>query len=749
MHKLYITTLLCFLCFGAINSQDIEPPTIPIGEDAYLQWDQLPYQRIGMRAYMRSTYDREGNNRRADASHYLYQENDSFNVSLDVPGPGILYFKRTNFFHGSPWHYEVDGEDFIVKESATDDPIDARNKYENPHFIPEDLFPNPLTWTWGITKGADLMWVPIPFEEWFRMAYSRTFYGTGYYIYHQFPIGISHLSKELKSWDQTPPDSAVLDLLNKSGSDLSPIDAEVVSLNETLDLYPHERKLIANLEGSNILRKIEVRIPRAQAMEFGKNRIIVTWDHRWHPSIDAPIDLFFGTGQLYNPESKEYLVKGFPQYIKYEEDEVILAMYWPMPYLEHAKIEIEERSGTRFGPFSVSIHQIPFEGEPRDITYFHGTYTNHLHPEPGEDVQFLDTDEVEGGGPWSGHFVGMSWLFTDEGDLTTLEGDPRFFFDDSNTPQAWGTGTEEWGGGGNYWGGENMTIPLAGHPVGKSINNKTVSSELDLINSAYRFLIADYFPFGKRAVVGLEHGGQNTSEEHYSGVAYWYGAPSATLRLTDEINVSNPADILTHSYDSPTASEPYELTSRYELGPDSDLPDQHSPDDQTSMKSTRMFYPAVSDSVRTMQGHSTFTVSLDSNNLGVLLRRKFDYGYPNQKASVWVRPASSDAAWTNAGIWYTPGSNTCYFSWPSGRSYTEAELSPTDPKIITSNRRWREEEFLIDRSLTSGVSRLEIQIRWIPVDRELLPGIPFPEENMWSESRYWVYCYQLPDWSDQ
>ena len=28
------------------------------------------------------------------------------------------------------------------------------------------------------------MWVPIGFEQSFRMMYGRTFYGTGYYIYH-------------------------------------------------------------------------------------------------------------------------------------------------------------------------------------------------------------------------------------------------------------------------------------------------------------------------------------------------------------------------------------------------------------------------------------------------------------------------------------------------------------------------------------------------------------------------------------
>jgi len=38
--------------------------------------------------------------------------------------------------------------------------------------------------------GADLSWVPIAFEKSFRMAYSQTFYGTGYYIWHRFVPGV-------------------------------------------------------------------------------------------------------------------------------------------------------------------------------------------------------------------------------------------------------------------------------------------------------------------------------------------------------------------------------------------------------------------------------------------------------------------------------------------------------------------------------------------------------------------------------
>ena len=199
--------------------------------------------------------------------------------------------------------------------------------------------------------------------------------------------------------------------------------------------------------------------------------------------------------------------------------------------------------------------------------YLHATYRDHGIPSPGLDNVFLDTSAVESGGDWSGSFVGTSFTFSDRAVLNTLEGDPRFFFDDSRTPQAYGTGTEEWGGGGDYWGGLNMTLPLAGHPVGVR-QAKDAKDPEELIQSAYRFLLADLMPFGKRAVIRLEHGGENQSTERYRSVTYWYGLPVASLVLTDELDIGDLQSERAHDYASPDASEPYELTSRYEWGVD-------------------------------------------------------------------------------------------------------------------------------------------------------------------------------------
>src|SRR5829696_7820236 len=121
-----------------------EPPVVPVGLDAYRQWDRWYLQRMGVRAYMRSTYDRRGANEGADASHFLYQKADDFNVTLDVEGPGVLQFVRYNHWHGSPWHWVVDGTDHVIRETSTADPNKpaAGSVWE-----PKEAFPKPLAWT--------------------------------------------------------------------------------------------------------------------------------------------------------------------------------------------------------------------------------------------------------------------------------------------------------------------------------------------------------------------------------------------------------------------------------------------------------------------------------------------------------------------------------------------------------------------------------------------------------------------------
>lgn len=876
-----------------------ETPVIPVGADAFLQWQRWPVLRIGARSYMRSTYDRRGGNEGADASHFLYQQADDFNVTLDVQGAGVLCFARWNHWHGSPWHFEVDGRDHLVSETATADPVNARKLQQQSTFIPGHLFPRPLAWTWGVTKGADLSWVPVPFEKSFRMAYSRTRYGTGYYIYQQFVRGIP-LSRPITAWDgQTAPDKAVLDLLNRAGTDISPpagTEGVVETTGTIATLSTQAAVLLHNLQVKDpaMLRALELSAPRANAIALGRAKLRMTWDELPHASIEAPLALFFGAGTFYNRDDREFLVKALPVHVRFDAQRILAACYFPMPFFRSAKIELIGDDSENISDIRWSLRHQPLREPAEHVGYFHATYRDHAEPVQGQDLVLLDTRETEGGGDWSGHLAGTSFIFSDRANLNTLEGDPRFFFDDSQTPQAQGTGTEEWGGGGDYWGGQNMTLPFAGHPAGAR-SEKLALNEHDKIESAYRFLLADLMPFGKNALIRLEHGAVNDSTEHYQTLTYWYGRRGATLVKTDELKVGDSAAEKAHGYHSPQASEPYEITSRYEWGPDtskdgetpraqpadyaefefeaaagvpftiwvrgqnldgsitsdafwmqfdgdigttklgaghrhsrgfgnwvdvfpartsawsSALPQEKPqtvtfassgkhrlriqprhprhvveqiwlstsqstlpPPGQQAPAASRSeivlkaadavmmkgqvklnadgaldmngeatqpskpveYYPAHTDRGRKTTGTSEFTLKLDPQNVGVMLRRKLDYAFPNQRAEIFIADEKGDD-WRPAGTWYLAGSNTCVYSNPPG------ELGATLHEAQTSNRRFRDDEFLVPRDLTSGRSSIRVRVQFKASDTPLFPGQPLVEQA-WSELRYEAWSFLLP-----
>jgi hypothetical protein len=676
-----------------------------------------------MRAYMRSTYDRYGGNEGGDASHFLYQLADDDNVTLDVAGAGVLYFVRFNHWHGSPWHFVVDGTDHLIQESSTADPA---HPVKNSAFLPPDIFPEPLAFTWSATRGADLSWVPIPFEKSFRLGYSRTHYGTGYYIYDQFVPG-TPLSQPLRSWDgQTPPDKDVLDLVNRAGTDIAP--ANLVEITNDIQTLPvGGTDVVFNVTNApSMVRKLTFCISTNQAVAFGRARLRITWDDRAEASVDSPVALFFGAGTLYNRDNRQYLVAAFPSYIRFDETNVELACFFPMPLFQSAKIELIGPSQENLSNVVCRVGFEPFKDPPAQVGYFHATYRDHPRPEDGHDLVLLDTRQTEGGGDWSGNFIGTSFIFSDRANLTTLEGDPRFFFDDSQTPQAQGTGTEEWGGGGDYWGGQNMTLPFAGHPTGARKAAVALNSE-DKIESAYRFLLADLMPFGKNARIQLEHGGTDNSTEHYQTVAYWYGAPAAALLQTDELKIGDAASETSHDYVSSEASPPYAITSRYEWGVDT--------------VGTNEIFPATTDYGRKTTGSSEFTLKIVPENRGVMLRQKLDYQFPNQRAEVFVADENTgtNANWQTAGIWYLAGANTCVYSNPKN------ELGATQHKIETSNRRFRDDEFLLPLDLTQHRSTIRVKIKFAPVATPLFPGAP-TAELAWSEIRYDAYCFVTPQW---
>jgi hypothetical protein len=674
-------------------------PVIPVGLDAYRQWSRLPYVRIGDRAYMRSTYDRNGGNDGADARHFIRQPAPDHSVTLDVTGPGVFTFFRANRAHGSPWSFTVDGTERRIEEVAM--------AGAGPVFAPAGVWPTGLAFTWPTSKGADLSWVPAPFERSLELAYGRTFYGTGYYIYHLYPEGATNLSAPLRSWDGGAPAADVVALVARAGEDVAPTGGAVTTTEGALDLPADGAVEVARFaDGPRTIRALRFVVPGASAQAFGRARLRITWDGRAAASVDAPVALFFGTGSIDYDAKKEFQVRGFPVTVRFDAQAATLSFYYPMPYVKSARIELlgapEAIAGVRW-----HLRSEPYNDPSNWAGYFHATFQDHAKPVPRRDLVFLDTTKTEGGGDWCGSFVGTSFIFTDRAGagLGTLEGDPRFFFDDADGPQGQGTGTEEWGGGGDYWnGGQLSTLPFAGHPT---------------IGSMYRFLIADAMPFGRNARIQFEHGGADESGEHYSSVTYWYGAPGACLMLTDTLDVGDAADEAKHAYASSDASAVEMLTSRYEWGVD-----------DTS-------FAPLTDNGRHTTGTSSFTLRLDPDNAGVLLRRRLDYSYPDQRAEIEIADDRDGAPFQHAATWYLAGSTRYVLATPA------TETSLTGNSVQLGPRRWRDDEVLLPARLTAKRSAIRVRIRFTPSNLAVMPGAP-PAPQAWSEFRYQAYSYVLP-----
>lgn len=89
------------------------------------------------------------------------------------------------------------------------------------------------------------------------------------------------------------------------------------------------------------------------------------------------------------------------------------------------------------------------------------------------------------------------------------------------------------------------------------------------------------------------------------------------------------------------------------------------------------------------------------------------------------------AGYLNVGrtpVWYTAGSNTVYHSFP----FFDGELGASRPPVITSNRRFRDEEFLLPLHLTRGRSEIAVRIEFAPRNPPLLPGRE-PQPTAWTE----------------
>lgn len=298
-----------------------------------------------------------------------------------------------------------------------------------------------------------------------------------------------------------------------------------------IQIKSKETVTLADIEGPGIIKHIYFATILPNPLDFRNAIIRMYWDNEKNPSVEAPLGDFFGVSNCRLRLINSLMItinRGTSGSYGYN-------LYFPMPFSNHAKIEIENQGPSTLGGYISAFwyhidYEILNEPLPADIGYFHALWNREKLTRSSDKILKRKKENVQ---LWSGkNLTGEdNYIILDtegDGQLAGLllnidnlaggwygEGDDMIFIDDDGWPPSiHGTGSEEIFGAGASPKHE-YSGPYTGFHL---IENFNYSGN----NGMYRWYIHDPIRFKKRVKWTIEHGHANNFENDYSSVAYWY-----------------------------------------------------------------------------------------------------------------------------------------------------------------------------------------------------------------------------------
>lgn len=298
-----------------------------------------------------------------------------------------------------------------------------------------------------------------------------------------------------------------------------------------IQIRSKETVTLADIEGPGIIKHIYFTTILPNPLDFRNAIIRMYWDNEKNPSVEAPLGDFFGVSNCRLRLINSLMItinRGTSGSYGYN-------LYFPMPFSNHARIEIENQGSSTLGGYIGAFwYHIDYEKLndplPEDIGYFHALWNREKLTRSSDKILKRKKENVQ---LWSGkNLTGEdNYIILDtegDGQLAGLllsidnlaggwygEGDDMIFIDDDSWPPSiHGTGSEE-----IFGDGASPKHEYAGLYTGfHLIENFNYSGN----NGMYRWYIHDPIRFKKRVKWTIEHGHANNFENDYSSVAYWY-----------------------------------------------------------------------------------------------------------------------------------------------------------------------------------------------------------------------------------
>jgi hypothetical protein len=568
------------------------------------EFSELACLKSGVQTLQFSSYDREGGNTHDGFDGLyscLYDENNEC-VIFDAEGPGIIknmWFTRQT--SGGLGITDLGSLNFLFGDEITPRyTIPLRNIFcvgLDPCFYP---FEEPLVG--DFVAGGYYSYIPIGFNESLRIRID----GKSHQYIKDNPPLYYHIT-----YQKLPKDTSIADFsLTQNISDLierwrdtgNNPNLETGSLfkQDTIQLEPGILNEFFSLSQDGIITGIELNPSSRDINTLNNLELKIYWDGESSPSVDVPLGILFSSSIriLEGPANTAINpIKSLPIGTSSNDDNYMY-IFFPMPFKNSARIEIKNNLESNINlDYRITYKQNVDDHLKCDFGYFHSQYRG-------------PQDLINDGKDWilledygEGHLVSVIMAVDYEGiDPTYLEGDERIYVDYSKTPSIYGTGTEDYFQGGWYFiNGVSFGRPSHGAP-NTAVKYNTWGPQF---TEAYRHHFEDYIPFMSQIKAGIEHGPINDAEGRYESVSLYYKKSERSLILTDEIDIGDIESETTHDYVITNPNFHGSRSFQYDGDQDSII---------------------ITDDGRAFLGSSEFTVAIDPENQGVLLRRRLDQG---------------------------------------------------------------------------------------------------------------------------
>jgi hypothetical protein len=299
-----------------------------------------------------------------------------------------------------------------------------------------------------------------------------------------------------------------------------------------VSIAPGENRVLAEIKGPGLITHFYFTMINPDILDFRESVLRMFWDGEETPSVEAPLGDFFCVGNCM-PRRFASLMMAVNLGAGPRRNSGFNC-YFPMPFAESARIELENESCRSLGgPHGAFWYHIEYEEHdlpPQDdVGRFHAQWRReNLTKSSASDktnVSLWDGVNLDGAHNYvileaegQGHLAGILLNIDNVAGGWYGEGDDMIFIDgDAWPPSLHGTGSEEIFGGGACPDAE-YAGPYTGFHLVENRNGKKFLGK----NSMYRWYLHDPIRFQESIRMTIEHGHANNFENDYSSVAYWY-----------------------------------------------------------------------------------------------------------------------------------------------------------------------------------------------------------------------------------